>query len=337
MAARAAAQREAAKTDPGVALMLKKKRTAIRKMLATRAAKKAAAALAEPSPEKAAADAAEHELLDTIQAGQPDPPLTLRGTPRKTPEEVLAMKRRIVAKARAAMAQKRADGTYKSKPKVWSNTDPSTLGGRIDLMLAKLGKKRGELEHAIADTGNGFVAGLHRNPTWGMRRERAVLVAGFLGVSVEWLLDGGDAPAEPAALIPHAATVLKANGKHHPVARGPHRARDAGQRGHHDHRAVVAAADRRQGDGHRPRGRTRGDAGQEVSGKTDIKIEKGVPLPVRNNRSGLMQILRNLKIGDSFVYPMDARTGVYGMAKSVGIKVTARYQADGTVRVWRIK
>ena len=68
---------------------------------------------------------------------------------------------------------------------------------------------------------------------------------------------------------------------------------------------------------------------------TEIKIEKGIPLPkAKGGRPGtVIVLLRTLKVGDSFVWP---RREIDKSAHLCGIKIATRAQPDGTFRIWRI-
>lgn len=74
---------------------------------------------------------------------------------------------------------------------------------------------------------------------------------------------------------------------------------------------------------------------------TEIKIEKGIPLPPRPRKGGrpVNSVFRQMEIGDSvFMDKPTARAagGYYGrVARETGWKFTAR-TVEGGVRVWRI-
>lgn len=74
-----------------------------------------------------------------------------------------------------------------------------------------------------------------------------------------------------------------------------------------------------------------------------IKIEKNIPLPTRiptskkRKASGIADILKEMKIGDSFLYPETRRNSIYTSAKQVGIKIVVAKIRTSTVRVWRIE
>lgn len=67
-----------------------------------------------------------------------------------------------------------------------------------------------------------------------------------------------------------------------------------------------------------------------------IKIETGVPIPT--GRATHLYPFADMKAGDSFVIPdgsLNARSGLYGVAKRVGAKIAIRKEGNG-FRVWRI-
>lgn len=68
-----------------------------------------------------------------------------------------------------------------------------------------------------------------------------------------------------------------------------------------------------------------------------IKIEKGIPISAHANDTGISTALRMLKVGESFVLPIDKRLSIPARAKYVGIKVVTRKISDTEARVWRVK
>jgi hypothetical protein len=78
----------------------------------------------------------------------------------------------------------------------------------------------------------------------------------------------------------------------------------------------------------------------------EVKIESGIPLPQRKvrgyNRSPYWDLLKQLKVGDSFLYPIKSsesstRTQI-SRAKKVycpGIKLSYKLEGDNMIRVWR--
>jgi hypothetical protein len=68
-----------------------------------------------------------------------------------------------------------------------------------------------------------------------------------------------------------------------------------------------------------------------------LPIEKGVPQPAGLSRGLVVNTLRAMDPGDSFVISRKCLSNVYARAKRLGIKVRAAPLADGRARVWRIK
>lgn len=67
-----------------------------------------------------------------------------------------------------------------------------------------------------------------------------------------------------------------------------------------------------------------------------VKIEKRVPVPATGRITGLIDAMRTMKVGDSFVIPNGtAPYNTHGYAKRAGIKITVKKQKDG-YRAWRI-
>lgn len=67
------------------------------------------------------------------------------------------------------------------------------------------------------------------------------------------------------------------------------------------------------------------------------EIEKGIPIPPKvsaKSKTGNMELLRAMEIGDSFV--SDKKSGYFCTpARIAGIKITTRKIEDGKIRVWR--
>ena len=70
-----------------------------------------------------------------------------------------------------------------------------------------------------------------------------------------------------------------------------------------------------------------------MTNSTKLKIEKGVPLPPKNRKSGITNILRHMDIGDSFVG--EKGRNYRATASYLGIKITERTISERKVRVWR--
>lgn len=73
---------------------------------------------------------------------------------------------------------------------------------------------------------------------------------------------------------------------------------------------------------------------------SNIKIERNIPitpLPPRRGGSGLAHIVRQLKIGDSFVTPELHRNAAFVAARRVGMKLLSRSAGNGHYRIWRVR
>lgn len=69
-----------------------------------------------------------------------------------------------------------------------------------------------------------------------------------------------------------------------------------------------------------------------------FKIEKGIPLPGEKGSTAATaaQTLRNMEVGDSFLYPKEKRANLFTTAyRLAGIKIATRSVDDKSVRVWR--
>lgn len=65
-------------------------------------------------------------------------------------------------------------------------------------------------------------------------------------------------------------------------------------------------------------------------------IENNIPIP-ENRKQGLTEIIKALKIGDSFIMPLDERAKAVPTAKQIGYKVMTRKISDTEARIWRIE
>ena len=67
------------------------------------------------------------------------------------------------------------------------------------------------------------------------------------------------------------------------------------------------------------------------------KIEKNIPIPklIRNGKN--INILRQMEIGDSFVFEGKSRSLFLVPARRIGIKLTTRKIGHDKFRLWRIK
>lgn len=69
-----------------------------------------------------------------------------------------------------------------------------------------------------------------------------------------------------------------------------------------------------------------------------FKLEHGIPIPERRARAGKwIDLLRSMKVGDSFTIPYAMRTFPSGVSQRIGVKVTTRKLDEKTMRVWRVK
>lgn len=64
-------------------------------------------------------------------------------------------------------------------------------------------------------------------------------------------------------------------------------------------------------------------------------IETGIPVPRSRNNVGLRQRMEALPLNGSFITDASS-SGVYAMAKKLGIRVITRPQGKGMIRVWRV-
>lgn len=68
----------------------------------------------------------------------------------------------------------------------------------------------------------------------------------------------------------------------------------------------------------------------------EIKVEPGIAIPGKKRGSGIVSVMREMKIGDSFVYPLHKRSDITPLAQRSGITTTTRKVSDTEIRVWRI-
>jgi hypothetical protein len=67
-----------------------------------------------------------------------------------------------------------------------------------------------------------------------------------------------------------------------------------------------------------------------------IEIEKRVPVPPMNAKpGGLMDTVRKMKVGDSFIAAN--RNFVGKVTRETGFKLVTRKTEDGRFRIWRAK
>jgi hypothetical protein len=69
------------------------------------------------------------------------------------------------------------------------------------------------------------------------------------------------------------------------------------------------------------------------------EIEHGIPIPETRWRrlNSVSALIRKMKVGDSVIVNQRQRNAAFANAKSNKVKLLSRTQADGTVRIWRIK
>lgn len=72
----------------------------------------------------------------------------------------------------------------------------------------------------------------------------------------------------------------------------------------------------------------------------DIKIEKNIEIPFSHTgRQTLTGLLRQLEVGDSFIYDIERRNAMNSLAVRVAKvsnkKFTSRRISEDTVRIWR--
>lgn len=71
--------------------------------------------------------------------------------------------------------------------------------------------------------------------------------------------------------------------------------------------------------------------------KGPLKIHKNVPLPPsKHANTGVVQQMREMKLGDSFISPWGHPSSPHNFARMAGIRVCCRTEQDGAVRVWRV-
>ena len=71
----------------------------------------------------------------------------------------------------------------------------------------------------------------------------------------------------------------------------------------------------------------------------DFVIEKNIPIPRSraNIKTGAMDAIRKMAIGDSVLCPKTSRANFQNMAKRAGMKLVGRTADDQTVRFWRVE
>ena len=74
---------------------------------------------------------------------------------------------------------------------------------------------------------------------------------------------------------------------------------------------------------------------------SEVKIEKGVPMPVRSLQRDSLYPWKQMEVGDSFVMqsgksPNHASNMMRYQRQRTGRQYSSRTQADGTIRIWRV-
>ena len=71
----------------------------------------------------------------------------------------------------------------------------------------------------------------------------------------------------------------------------------------------------------------------------DMKIEKGIPIPMKkaNSKNNFATILRSMEVGDSILFDRtETKTSsFYVCARRLGLKITVRELDEKQSRVWR--
>lgn len=72
---------------------------------------------------------------------------------------------------------------------------------------------------------------------------------------------------------------------------------------------------------------------------SELKIEKGVPIPeTQNGKRGLIGTLNQLEVGDSMLYPLAKRTSISSAWLRIpNKKFTSRAVDEQNIRIWRVE
>lgn len=66
-------------------------------------------------------------------------------------------------------------------------------------------------------------------------------------------------------------------------------------------------------------------------------IEKGIPMPAKRAESNsLLNALRDMEVGDSFLIPLKTRNALHSYQKKTGHTFSSRKISVDQARVWRI-
>lgn len=69
---------------------------------------------------------------------------------------------------------------------------------------------------------------------------------------------------------------------------------------------------------------------------TEIKIDKGIPIPPTGNGRGFAGMVKQLGVGDSVLLPLGMKANnVTYYGRMHGVKLVSRKEASGRFRVWR--
>ena len=73
--------------------------------------------------------------------------------------------------------------------------------------------------------------------------------------------------------------------------------------------------------------------------ETEIKIEKGIPVPLGSytRHTGITSLFRKMEIGDSILIPESKKRSAYNCSRQIGALVKIRLDGKEMVRVWLIK
>lgn len=71
-----------------------------------------------------------------------------------------------------------------------------------------------------------------------------------------------------------------------------------------------------------------------MNNNTEIKIEKGIPIP-KPRHTGMSEVLKRMQVGDSVVVPVTMRPNLNVYADRIRIRVVTRKVDTDHIRVWR--
>ena len=66
-----------------------------------------------------------------------------------------------------------------------------------------------------------------------------------------------------------------------------------------------------------------------------IKIDKNVPMPESKGK-GITAVLRKLKVGESFVLPIENGASIRTLANRIGVRISVRTIDEETIRIWLV-